>query len=1009
MANDDEQRHLDLDKLSTSSRHAFAAAPTCDRPRSALLFLMRRIAIVVSLLFCAQIPAQESTGLQKAILLEEQEHDLRGAEAAYQSLTNAGGVEERAQAWLRLGKLYRRVGQEDKARAAFKNASSADGDTASQARTELEKSRQDPKRVAALRAKANEILDDPGNFDLWVELPWLGKPIIPVLLERATKRPDLYAFALHIGGDVMVRRLQQIREQKDLKTAIAILGQAKFPETSNLDEPVRKALEDLLYLDDPTGQVQSIGIFYLGRAQQIRSRKLVVEMTENSALGINGFFSSLNWERLDDSLPFEEANARMTKALRKLCERRNANQAFRFLATAKTLPLDRDDLRFIVQWSERADAGKLTGAVFPGIYKKGLKAIEGPTNFLVQDILKVARKIGPYHPKKNGRHLIPWLCAWGAGVWGPEDCDAILELVQLGYADSYKWNQYDSYDTGIFKDEKLSNLYEWLGDRFDASRAPKIMRQLDGKRRQLLVRQMRERDLPPETLPSLLLALREAPKDFRDFYPSISRTGNPLACQVFLDAEASGQIDYAYATQCLIQISLRSQVQVVRDSLQELALRPRKAAESKSRTRAARASRSGTQSGSIASARALLVTRMVQLGDPRVFVHYATYESLGLNVDIQSVFWIPIKNAFHNVRGAPTWFYPNGGTTLHSYTQQQLAAGWAVLLKGSDSTIPAISNVIFWGKNTNCRWLDTNHGRIAAGPGKASTDLVKVCLDYVTEALDLRKSREATWSRGHDQLLATLLGLSQRVTKLPASLKSRLQALSVQCIVSNDRTLIALALQEFQSDDVRPTQAQTKAILDVLPKLEHSSEARIATRIFAAREIPLSAFSAGLQTPSAEVKRIYLHGLSPVAGDGLIEVLTKLLDDDDPATKLAICNMLARKTDRSAVPALIEALKDRSEKVRAAARDALQSIRFYHEQGRYWQNSAGPDLSPNAAAQKLLEQADAKQDEATRVTAIRALGALGVTATLPYLIEASREKSPAIQAAAKEAIDRILR
>ena len=971
---------------------------------------MRRIAITVSLLFCAQIPAQASTGLQKAILLEEQEHDLRGAEAAYQSLTKAGDVEARAQAWLRLGKLYRRVGQEDKARAAFENASSGDGDTASQARTELEKSRQDPERVAALRAKAHEILDDPGSFDLWVELPWLGKPIIPVLLERAIKRPDLYAFALHIGGDVMVRRLQQIREQKDLKTAIAILGQAKFPETSNLDEPVRKALEDLLYLDDPTGQVQSIGLFYLGRAQQIRSRKLVVEMTENSALGINGFFSGLNWEGLDDSLPIEEANARMTNALRKLCERRNANQAFRFLATAKSLPLDRDDLRFIVQWSERADAGKLTGAIFPGIYKKGLKAIEGPTNFLVQDILKVARKIGPYQPQHNGRHLIPWLCAWGAGVWGPEGFDAILELVQLGYADSYKWNQYDSDGTRAFKDEKLPTLYDWLGDRFDATHAPKIIQQLDGKQRELLVRHMRERDLPPETLPSLLLAGSEAPKGFRDFYPSISRTGNPQACRVFLDAEASGQIDYAYATQCLIQISLRSQVQIVRDSLQELALRPRKTAERNSRNQGSAITH---QPDPIAGARALLVTRMVQLGDPRVFDHYATYESLGLNVERQHVFWIPIKSAFHNVRGAPTWFYPNGGTTLHSYTPQQLAAGWATLLKGSDSTISAISNVIFWGRNTNCSWLSANSGRvrgqIAAGPGKASADLVKVCLDYVTEALDLRKSREATWSRGHDQLLATLLGLSQRVTKLPASLRSRLQALSVQCLVSNDRTLIALALQEFKSDDVRPTQAQTKAILSVLPKLEHSSEARIVTSIFATREIPLSAFSAGLQTPSSEVKRIYLQGLSPVAGDGVIEVLTKLLGDDDPATKLAICNILARKTDRSAVPALIEALKDRSEKVRAAARDALQSIRFYHEQGRYWQNSAGPDLSPNAAAQKLLEQAGAEQDEATRVTAIRALGALGVTATLPYLIEASRENSPAIQAAAKEAIDRIVR
>jgi HEAT repeat protein len=118
-----------------------------------------------------------------------------------------------------------------------------------------------------------------------------------------------------------------------------------------------------------------------------------------------------------------------------------------------------------------------------------------------------------------------------------------------------------------------------------------------------------------------------------------------------------------------------------------------------------------------------------------------------------------------------------------------------------------------------------------------------------------------------------------------------------------------------------------------------------------------------------------------------------------------IAQYLGSRVAVEAVPALIGLLKDPIEGVRTSASEALNKIRFHHEQQTYWDRIVkGLDASPASAAEKLLLQGKPGAPKDQRLLAITSLGTLGVPEALPFLIEWTQDTDAAISKAAKDAI-----
>ena len=124
----------------------------------------------------------------------------------------------------------------------------------------------------------------------------------------------------------------------------------------------------------------------------------------------------------------------------------------------------------------------------------------------------------------------------------------------------------------------------------------------------------------------------------------------------------------------------------------------------------------------------------------------------------------------------------------------------------------------------------------------------------------------------------------------------------------------------------------------------------------------------------------------------------------------AICRKLAVFLDPAGVPVLLRALRFDNEPTRAAARAALEAIRFHAEQKAHWDRllAGEPELGSSKVASRLVGQAAPDQPRPQRLLAIRSLGALGEPAALTFLVDWSADADPEIASAASAAAERIL-
>lgn len=171
--------------------------------------------------------------------------------------------------------------------------------------------------------------------------------------------------------------------------------------------------------------------------------------------------------------------------------------------------------------------------------------------------------------------------------------------------------------------------------------------------------------------------------------------------------------------------------------------------------------------------------------------------------------------------------------------------------------------------------------------------------------------------------------------------------------------------------------------------------------------------------PKRGVERLLACKYANVRREALIHVIKgnasvdeasvlPLLRDASSWIRVPAANYMGSIVSKAAVPDLINMLRDPDEEARKAAADALTRIRFYHEQQAHWDRVLkGLDASPASATEKLLLQAKPGAPKEQRLLAITSLGTLGMPEALPFLIDWTQDADADVAKAAKDAITQI--
>lgn len=162
--------------------------------------------------------------------------------------------------------------------------------------------------------------------------------------------------------------------------------------------------------------------------------------------------------------------------------------------------------------------------------------------------------------------------------------------------------------------------------------------------------------------------------------------------------------------------------------------------------------------------------------------------------------------------------------------------------------------------------------------------------------------------------------------------------------------------------------------------------------------------------PASEVRVAVLEFLRAWNNPEAVVPALGLLRDSDEVVRRWACTTLGMLLGKEAAPELLKALADESEAVRNEAKQALERIRYYHEEKKRWEDwFKGRGTDPGEGIRKLLELLD-DPDEPIRVSAIESLGTMKAKEALPRLVETIKKgASKAEREAAAKAVERINR
>lgn len=217
----------------------------------------------------AQTPAER---LARAIVIEENEHDVGQAIELYRALAQDAGADAstRDEASLRLGLALRRIGKDDESKAVLEALVARGGALAEQARTAL----QDPGDAenAMIREKVAQFVSR-GELSLEDELVLLGAKAVPELIRAIAivgrgGMPRPCRVLLRIGGEDVVAWLNELRISVDTwgqQSALVGFGETQSRTTSGaqrnrvkVSAEVRDAL--VAFLDHSNAEVRATAI-----------------------------------------------------------------------------------------------------------------------------------------------------------------------------------------------------------------------------------------------------------------------------------------------------------------------------------------------------------------------------------------------------------------------------------------------------------------------------------------------------------------------------------------------------------------------------------------------------------------------------------------------------------------------------------------------------------------------------------------------------------------------------
>ncbi|MDF1838087.1 MAG: hypothetical protein P1V35_09480 [Planctomycetota bacterium] len=992
----------------------------------------------------AQESSPTSPELEKAIAVEELEHDLRGAAELYGHLAAATNIskELRARANLRLGLAYRKLGDEAKALAALKLAANGEGDAAKNAAAALEGGVAKPKEdlelqkqaQAALGRASQSLLGLKGlqyieHYQIYLgcwspaaeDLVWLGSAAVPTIrremeewfsedhfshLTNGTRingvaLPAQFGSTFHahmasilweIGSPEARAYLSELASSPDLNRSMA--AARGLVECGALKPSMIELYVELV--TNPKAPIQVVRMANSAAAQTNPRRTPIL-----AELSAAQFLSLVNtvphavavdlWRKMDELRypvkDLEDPERNLAGTLRSMLESPHPGLNQIGYKVLERYGLQSSSLRVLtLDFFDRYPAKfRLERArerqFIGGDGAGGARGAEAQTDEM-QRFVDAVKRAGPRPEKQGNSTTQSTVIETISKVYLDYGDHHILPVVTILTENGY-WNS--------------KNVSSWLY----ANQAPELVRQVT----QLMVtssvfdgsaRWLSEQEFGAGDVPGLIAAmerLRVKGLQYRRENPGESQySGSTWNAWLRVLSELS-RVNTSASQSYILSLANGEYEAVVSYML------------SRSRDEGAHGMEPALREllnspaadsfpDSIPRFRTQALVRLVELGDVETMLKtekWSTYELVGMDQIV------PQLVGADDVQGSPlaliSSYTTRKGkkTSVHGYSPPQLAKIWEHHLN-QPNLFPDSNAFEFAGLAMRV------HN--ATSPEVFQGVIEPACRAWIRrlEAKDISISKME--QRG--------LGTLQRFCLRP----------EIQSMFGN-RGWEELLTRSFASETAQVAEG---AVGGIQGKASMRWEPQVRSWLFDTEVGATALWSLtdlGVYLSDDEVKAIaagdnkdlrdsLLDVLNQVAPDVPVEHLTPFLSDADEHSRRSACVALAKKLDAGAVPGLLSLLGDTEVKVRDAAKLALEQIRFYHDEKARWERFfQGQEVSTVGAAQRLLQQAGEGQPTEQRVLAIRSLGTLGTPEVLPFLIDWVASGPPEVISAAKSAIERI--
>lgn len=991
------------------------------------IFALLVLALSASSTALAQEELLTHPELERAIVIEELEHDLQQALTIYEKLALDPQLSDELQRYasLRLGRLRGRLGNPDGARAAFADAAKGDDTIARLAKAELADPGRDEERARLLREEArnwigkirkHELIEDMplsrylGEDSILRNMLWIGPGAAPEIareIETQMSEPspdyhyvtDLAYVLWHVGGPDAAAYLDSIRARDNVELRRAILrgltGASHFGTEFAARDLVSVA-QAFLTDSDPDGITQTYALGHTPGRRDHRNWLLydveaVLVMTDSpipavriAAFGLiaaewkelRGKSSERSW--VDPFTPrlareLDDVNPSVVQAAYGALANVGMLSASSRALLVQKLPSLRSDFHLNVNGGFTAPPDD------PGIAMllPMLRELGSSTDKTDRD-RSVQRLIGAYLPSLKRDSL-----------------DLVLEYSKLGYDNSHQ-------------------IPKWIAANCNAQDSARVLHAVaEEPALESLLNWAAEAELTPECWPALqMLSERFAENvtledsDYETLWLAIGRAATPEAISFLVDAlgEEVTQERHYYLTNALLRASVVRPEADAKDALCRAFVVKTPGDDPDWKT---------------ARHRQLIFARLVELGDLRAFTLLPAAQELGLSSATLGSYGTPPPRASRYSRWTVenvsilVWheLWENQWTHFHGYSDADFATVWDMSFERAKNEPQAkiwrsLHSALGAESRSDLEMEADLHVKGLPIPDRyigVQPKLVAVAARHW--AMRAPKDSGDPSSEVHNGL-ALLLDIRRRRVLNDTAVNQALDELHSACLASSFWRIRKTALQLMPSE---PKDAARRADLAALID-PNANVARVAMeRIFDSQQpVSRELFQLVLQNPEYKIRTRAITTLAPYVEGGAAEIIKGLLKDPSTSVRVNACQFLATQVDSNPVPELLVALSDVELEVREAAASALRAIRFYHDEKAHWDRVfAGTELSTNGAAAALLKQANASNTIEVRLLAIRSLGALAAAETLPFLIEWTTDTNSEIQSAARAAIARI--